>query len=186
MSDVDNITIIPGKDRPGSRRSKRTTARGDEDMLEKAKMLAAKKNLDNGMSNKSFASMPFDNITSNISKLGVSMGTNSDDIMNSVISIKNIEVDRLTVAAKKLNSKGNAKSLPCPDNIDDQDDMDALDAHLTHICRDLSEVLNDEGLDQICYDLNAVPRKKKSNSIKRQSKIKRPSKKPITPSKLVI
>ena len=70
----------------------------------------------------------------------------------------------------------------------DEDEMDGLDAHLSHVCRDLTEVLDDEGLDQICYDLNAVLMKKKSNIAKKQGQNKPHSKKtkhPIQNSSLM-
>lgn len=41
-----------------------------------------------------FTSLPFNKISSNIKNLGVSFGKSNTDMMHSVVSIKNIEIDR--------------------------------------------------------------------------------------------
>ena len=51
-----------------------------------------------------------------------------------------------------------------------EENMDEIDNHLNHICHDLTEDLDNESLDQICYDLKAVPKKKKSNSKKTRAR----------------
>jgi hypothetical protein len=70
----------------------------DEDILTKAQRLAAKRNLKT--SELSF--IPFDPkfITSNCEKLRITLGSTKNKVLQSVVSIKNIEIDRLTVATK--------------------------------------------------------------------------------------
>ena len=63
--------------------------------------------------------------------------------------------------------------------------MDEVDTTLSH-CHDLSDALNDEGLDQLCCDLNGVTRKKKYSISNSKGKVNRLLKKPKTPSKVVL
>jgi hypothetical protein len=90
-----------------------------------------------------------------------------DIYKNSIISIKNIEIDRLSITLKQLNTnigKKPSNSSSVLNMHEQEENMDEIDNHLNHICHDLTEDLDNESLDQICYDLKAVPRKKKSNS----------------------
>lgn len=171
--------------------SKRTTALGDGDMIEKAKNLIRKKNLvDSNHSTTtdihdlgillSFTSNSDHDISSKVVNLGISMGRNKSIIDSSITVIKNIEIDRLKVAAKEKLNKN--KSISQNINLVEEDE-DQLDALLDHACGNFQERMHEEGYDHICCELNAIPRKNKSNSIKK-NKVGRPSKKPITPSKL--
>jgi hypothetical protein len=93
-------------------------------------------------------------------------------------------VDWLCLSAKKPSSKKN-KNLAI--NAHGSKDSDyELEATLGHICRDISKDLDDVGSDEILYDLNAVPRKKKNSSHKGKGTVPHLPKKPLTPSKIVL
>ena len=76
--------------------AKRTNT--DEDILSKAQRMAAKRNLE--FSESSFISFAPEVIISNREKIEISLGSTENQVLQSVASIKNIEVDRLTVAPK--------------------------------------------------------------------------------------
>jgi hypothetical protein len=128
----------------------------------------------------SFTSNSDHDISSKVVNLGISMGRNKSIIDSSITVIKNIEIDRLKVAAKEKLNKN--KSISQNINLVEEDE-DQLDALLDHACGNFQERMHEEGYDHICCELNAIPRKNKSNSIKK-NRVGRPSKKPITPSKL--
>jgi hypothetical protein len=73
----------------------------DEDILTKAQRLAAKHNLE--ISELSFVPLDPKIITSNCEKIRISLGSNETHVLQSVVAIKNIEIDRLMVAAKSLS-----------------------------------------------------------------------------------
>ena len=71
----------------------------DTNMVEKVINLVAKKNSLEPRNCPSFPSISYSNIVSRIANLGVSMGRDNS-VISSVTSLKNIEIDRLKVAAK--------------------------------------------------------------------------------------
>jgi len=155
-------------------------------MLEKAMTLVAKKNsMDLGMSlatagtSTSFLSFSDSRISSKLSNLGISMGRDDKLIKSSIVSIQNIEIDRLVVSGKKrLENKNKLINL-----VDD--DEERLDAILGHVCGNSNEDMQDQAYDHILSDLSPFPRKKMSNLTK-MNKISRPPKKPKNPSKLYL
>ena len=99
----------------------------------------------------------------------------------SAVAIKNLEVDKMVVAAKTKKSNINSKKL----QDESEDERDArLDAVLSHVGGDLNENMQDQEYDHI-IDLSPVHRKKKSSAAKNLKTGKIP-KKPKTPSKIVI
>lgn len=70
----------------------------NEDIMSKAQRLVAKCNLENGEF--SFVSFKPNVIASNLNTFGIRLGRNDREVINSVVSIKNIEVHRLSLAAK--------------------------------------------------------------------------------------
>ncbi|KAL5647981.1 hypothetical protein ACJX0J_042336, partial [Zea mays] len=109
----------------------------DEDILSKAQCLAAKRNLE--ISESSFISFDPKIITSKCEKIGISLGNTENEVLHSVVSIKNIEIDRLTDAAKspplnRVNSFNNdeetevdAELSQISENWDDEAGLGALD-----------------------------------------------------------
>ena len=160
-------------------------ARNDEHTLKKTTRLAERRNLEG---NRSFASFSDSRISSNLDKLGVSLGRDDNVIKSSTIAIKNIEIDRLVVTTRKKVENKNKKNVKInsTSNITDFSDDEGeerLEAVLNHVCGDINEDSLEQNFDHIFSYLNPVPRKKKSNSV---TKIKngKPPKKPRTPSKL--
>jgi hypothetical protein len=133
----------------------------------------AKRNLE--FSESSFISFAPEVIISKCEKIGISLGSTENQVLQSVASIKNIEVDRLTVATKppSLHSVN-----PLLD--DEEAEVDVVLSHISNRWED------DSGLSALdrCCELTAAPRKKKSNKAFSKGKVNRPSKKPITPTKI--
>jgi len=82
------------------RRSKRREATADEDSLDKAERLAAMKNLEipakNGKNfNNSVLSISDNAISSNLNNVGISLGSNENDIFRSISEIKSGELDKI-------------------------------------------------------------------------------------------
>jgi hypothetical protein len=67
-----------------------------EDILTKAQRLAAKRNLE--LSESSFISFYPEVITSNCENIGITLGSMENQVLQLVVAIKNIEIDRLVVA----------------------------------------------------------------------------------------
>ncbi|KAL5647508.1 hypothetical protein ACJX0J_041863, partial [Zea mays] len=130
--------------------SKRTNT--DEDILSKAQRMAAKRNLE--ISELSFIPFHSKIITSKCEKIGISLGTTENEVLQSVVSIKNIEIDRLTVAAKSTS--------PFTANTFNDEEDNVLDDELSHIAERWDEDSELCGLDQCC-ELTVAPRRKKAN-----------------------
>ena len=90
------------------RRSNRMQARNDEHTLKKTTRLAERRNLEG---NRSFASFSDSRISSNLDKLGVSLGRDDNFIKSSTIAIKNIEIDRLVVTTRNKVENKNKKNV---------------------------------------------------------------------------
>jgi len=178
---VDTTTLAVGEMAPAvtaapikaPRRSSRNAATADVHTLHKAERPAAKKNLE--FPGNSFTSFPDSKVLSNLGRVGINLGTSD------VVTIKNLEVDRLVLCAntKKGSAKSKLSNLESDDERDDQ-----IDAILSHACGNLNENLLEEENDQI-IDLSPLRRKKKYNNAKNTVNGKLP-KKPKTPSKIII
>ena len=88
----------------------------------------------------SFISKSDLSIATNISNLGVAMGTNDIDKNNAVVALKFFEVNRMTMA-----SKNPAKKQVPYSNIEEED-SNKLDEVLDHICRELTESFDEDSL----------------------------------------
>jgi len=120
-------------------------------------------------------------ITSNLDRVGINLGSSDVIVKASAVAIKNQEVDKMVVAAKNKKSNLNSKKL----QDESEDERDArLDAVLSHVGGDLNENLQDQKYDHI-IDLSPVDRKKMLSAAK-NLKIGKIPKKPKTPSKIVI
>jgi hypothetical protein len=169
------------------RRSNRAQAKSDEHTLKKTTRMAEIRNLETP-GNKSF--VPFSNsrISSNLEKLGISLGRDDNVIRSSAIAIKNIEIDRLVVTANNKkqhkDSNKNNKGFPNITDYSDEEREERLEMTLNHNCGDICEESQKQDYKDILCDLKDVPRKSKSSSA---NKIKngRPPKKPNTHPKSV-
>jgi len=140
--------------------------------------------------NQSFASFSDSRFSSNLDNIGVSLGRDDNVIRSSTIAIKNIEIDRLVVTAKKKvenKYKSNVKNKSTSNITDFSDEKgeERREAVLNHVCGDINEDSLEQEYDHVFSDLNPIPRKKKSTSA---TKIKngKPPKNPRTPSKLCL
>ena len=84
------------------RRSARSKAKADEHILEKTAHMAAKKNLETGIS---FTSFSDSHVLSNLGRVGFKLGRTDEIIKASIVAIKNLEIDRLVVRANKKKDK---------------------------------------------------------------------------------
>ena len=80
------------------RRSARSKAKADEHTLEKTVHMAAKKNLETGIS---FTSFSDSHVLANLGRVGFKLGWTDEIIKASTVAIKNLEIDRLVVRANK-------------------------------------------------------------------------------------
>jgi hypothetical protein len=162
------------------RRSERAKSTADEHILQKVEKRAARKNLESP--GKSFTSFSDSKIAENLGKIGINLGSSVDLVTSSIVTIKNLEVDRMIVHAN--NKKNKFKKNPNPWLAESDDEDDRLDAILGHVGGNLIENAGAQENDLI-LDLSPVDRKKKS-SLAKNLKKGRSSKKPKTPSKIVL
>jgi hypothetical protein len=121
----------------------------DEDIMSKAQRWAAKRNLES--SEFSFITYNPKTIISNMKNIGINLGKNEKKVLNSVVAIKSIEIDRLAVTAKSSY----------PFNIrTDEEESEEFDAELSHITQSWDDEVVSNGTD-LCYDSNDVSRRKK-------------------------
>lgn len=155
------------------RRSVRNAGVADVHTLDKIERMAVKKNLE--FAGTSFNTFPDSKVISNLGRIGINLGTSD------VVSIKNLEVDRLVLNAKTKKSSINSR-LSHFESDDERESQ--IDAVLSHVSGHLNEDLLKGERDQI-LDLSPLPRKKKYNNAKNMRKGKLP-KKPKTPSKIFV
>jgi hypothetical protein len=133
----------------------------DEDMMQKAMRRKAEKNLDVSGNSKSASFIKFSDshISSNLNKVGVSLGSHSNDIAVSANVLRHLEYERLTVIPKV--STGAETTLL-------EEEEDETDGHLlSSLVGSISEVdLEQSGLSSF-YDLKASRRNSKSSAEKK-------------------
>jgi hypothetical protein len=136
----------------------------DEDMMQKAMRRKAVKNLDtSGMKSSSASFILFSDskISSNLSSVGVSLGSHPEHISVSANVLRHLEHEHLTVISK--TSTGLETPIVEEDEVDVISDGQLLSA----IVGSISEVdLEQSGLDSF-YDLKASRRNSKSSADKK-------------------
>lgn len=145
----------------------------DEDIMSKAQRLVAKRNLE--ISECSFVSFKSKIITTNLNNVGIRLGRNDNEVLKSVEAIKNMEVDRLIV------STNSSSSVHCIDL--DKEEEDEIDTHLSNASKRWDDNSDQDGLEW-GYHLSVVSRRKKANHFTSVRRASRPSKKPVTLSKI--
>jgi hypothetical protein len=119
---------------------------------------------------KSFTSFSDTRISSNLCKLGVSLGSRSDEILASANVLRQTELDRLTVAS-------NGSTEPATSIVDDDDDDDILDGQLlSAIVGSVTEVDLEHSELSSVYDLNASARGSRSSAGKKSRRYGKSSK----------
>jgi hypothetical protein len=98
MGKEESISSIQAQVKEG--RCSRTRIQGDEDTMSKAQRLATRPNLGGGNS-ESFTSLSATSISSNMHNIGINFGANDNEVQLSFMSLKNIEIDRLSVFVNK-------------------------------------------------------------------------------------
>jgi len=144
------------------RSSKRNASTSEQDSLEKASKLKAQKNLENSsLKGKEIQTQSFDSFDDSImlqsaSILGVSFGSNAQEISESIKNLKDLESSRIT-SSNVLNIQNDViddTSTVC--SVEETVDLEMLNL----ICADIAEDLCDGGCDPLCLQ-TPVSRSKK-------------------------
>ena len=169
---INKLKLQNGGTMPPVRSSKRNATTADQDSVERASNLKARKNLDTEPDKGkqpqpcSFISRD-DSSLLNISKsLGVVLGDNDQDILNSLKSLRDVEFNRMNESLNLLEeNKVVVEDASTFCSNDDNIDLDALN----QICSEISEGLGDGGCDHVCLQIpvsqkkHSRPKKKKKN-----------------------
>jgi hypothetical protein len=128
----------------------------DKYSMGKAMRCKAASNLDSqGITNppKSFLSVSTPNISAKLNGVGVSLGSNFNDIVVSTKALRHMELDRLTDTSL----------------IDEEEELHASNDGqlLSHLIGEVSEVDFDEAMLDSVYEFKASGRKSKSSSTKK-------------------
>jgi hypothetical protein len=121
--------------------------------LEKATKLKARKNLDaSSFKGKETQSLSFDVLDDSVllassSSLGISLGTNEQEVSFSLKSLKEIESLRMAGSNNLgVETKCGIDDTSTVCSLDENMDLEALNL----ICVEISEDLGDEGCDPLC------------------------------------
>ena len=134
------------------RASKRNAFTSEQDSLEKATKLKARKNLDDASLKgketlpRSFDSLDDSTLLATTSLLGVSFGNCDQEITFSLKSLKDLEANRLVESSSlKVNNKFEVDDFSSICSLDENLDLE----NLNHLCGDISEELGDGGCDPL-------------------------------------
>jgi hypothetical protein len=148
------------------RSSKRNATTSDQDSLEKATKLKARKNLDSASSKgkgtipSSFHLLDDSILLARTKSLGIVLGDNEQDLSLSLSSLRDLEAIRLN-GSDRVDVEKNfllddvSTDCSCEDNID----LEALNL----ICSEISEGLGDGGCDPLCLQ-TPLSQNKRSHS----------------------
>jgi len=169
---LNNLKAHKGGTVSPSRSSKRTAATADQDSVDKATKLKTKRNMDTTPDKGkepqpcSFISRDDSSLLNSATSIGVVLGDNEYEILNSLNSLRDLEKFRLN-QNKKLVDDNNIvlddASIVCSN--DDGIDLEALN----FICSEISEGLGDGGCDPKCLQ-TPVSRKKSPCRHKKKTK----------------
>jgi hypothetical protein len=143
------------------RTSKRSAAACDQDTLEKATMLKAKKNLDgtpnkgNPSSVSSFFNVENSVLASKVASLGVSLGSSGEQVNKALVRLKSVEKGRLheRVQLEQQNLQEDEGS------VDGDIDLQALSS----LCNDLTDCVGDGDCDLNDLQFSISPTIKKGS-----------------------
>jgi hypothetical protein len=160
------------------RASKRNAFNSDQDSLEKATKLKARKNLESSsIKGKETRPLSFDAIDDSIllastSALGISLGSNEQEVSLSLKSLKDLESLRLSENFNlEVTNKILVDDVSSVCSLEENMDLDALNL----ICAEITEDLSDGGCDPLCLQ-TPLSHFKKSKSSLNKKKAKRRSK----------
>jgi hypothetical protein len=137
----------------------------DDHMLKNTARMAEIHNLET-TGNKLFVSFSDSRITSNLDKLGISLGRDNNVIRSSSVAIRNIEIDRLVVSAthrtKNTNKNMNSRKSSTIIDYSDEDEEERLEATLSQVCGDIHfhGDSQEHSHDHVLYDLKLFQERK--------------------------
>jgi hypothetical protein len=160
------------------RPSKRNAFTSDQYLLEKATKLKARKNLESSsIKGKETRPLSFDVIDDSIllastSALGISLGSNEQDVSLSLKSLKDLESHRLSKNFNlEVTNKNLVDDVSSVCSLEENMDLDALNL----ICAEITKDLGDGGCEPLCLQ-TPLSHFKKSRSSLNKKKSKRRSK----------
>lgn len=115
-------------------------------------------------SNLSFIQFPSVDISSHLSDIGVSLGSDPSSVSESISLLKNVEHSRL----KPLPSS--TEVCDTSEFLAEDDDNDLENDTLGHLCGELLEEFVDMDIDHLSSDFKTVFKKNKSSSLTRSKK----------------
>lgn len=150
-----------------TRSSPRLAGGADHHILEKAKLRAAWRNLDgpgNSISSGPF-SLPNDVISTMVSNLGVSLGSNQKQVSDSVSLLNRLELHNSEPQLDSSTFFSGSEFVHCDNDEVDKYESDNL--ALGHLCGDFVEEVMDEDSDHLSCDFHTVFKKNKSKGSSR-------------------
>ena len=154
------------------RASKRNASTSEQDSLEKATKLKARKNMDtpslkgNENQPESFIFADDSSLLASTSALGISFGVNEQEISASLDSLRDLESHRLAENFASPLENNNLDDATTVCSLDDNIDLETLNL----ICADISEDLGDGGCDPSCLQ-TPISQLKKSRSRNNKNKV---------------
>jgi hypothetical protein len=153
------------------RASKRNMSTSEQDSLEKATKLKAHKNLESSLiKGKETWPLSFDAIDDSIlvastSALGISLGSNEQEVFLSLKSLKDIESHRLSENFNlEITNKNLVDDVSFVCSLEENMDLDALNL----ICAEITEDLGDGGCDPLCLQTPLSHLKKSRSSLNKK------------------
>ena len=180
QSKIDSGTLNKTKALSGGvvspvRASKRNTSISEQDSLEKATKLKARRNMDSS-SIKGTEPLYFDvfddsSLLASTSSLGISLGANEQEVTLSLQHLRDIESTRMSESnSLKVDNSSLLGDASTVCSVDEDLDLDALNL----ICAEISEDLGDGGCDPLCLQ-TPISHLKKSRSKNNKKKLKKES-----------
>jgi hypothetical protein len=152
------------------RASKRNASTSDQDSLEKATKLKARRNLDSssgkgkGSQPPSFSTLDDSAFLARANSLGVVLGNNEQEVSHSINTFRDLEFLRLEKVDQQ--AAGNSCVLDVASSVCSLEDNLELQT-LNLICSEISEGLGDGGCDSLCLQ-TPVSQKTKARSKNRK------------------
>lgn len=167
IASVVAAAMIPEVRQTPKRASPRLALTNDLDSMRKAKKRAAWKNLDfdtGNIPNLSFIRFPSVDISSRLSDMGISLGSNNSLASDSISLLKSVELERARPEPSSTEVVTNSNFL------EDDNDSDLENGTLGRICGDLLDEFKNLDSDHLSCYFKAVFKKNKASSMTRSKK----------------
>jgi hypothetical protein len=155
------------------RASKRNTSTSEQDSLEKATKLKARKNMDSSSINGKEQPLSFDgfddsSLLASTSTLGISLGANEQEVAFFMQYLRDLESHRLSKSnILEVENKSCLDDASTVCSLEENMDLDALNL----ICAKISKDLGDGGYDPLCLQ-TPISQLKKFRSKNNKKKVK--------------